>query len=133
MALEFSPEAYRQFQETVARYPRKEAAILPVLYLAQQEFGYLGPEAIDYVARLIARELGPLLTVPAGDRERRGRDEGQRDGDNQRHTVHVDRVRARELRRRECHDQPHDAMGEGDANDRTRGRDDRRVGQRQEQ
>jgi NADH-quinone oxidoreductase E subunit len=55
MALEFSPEAYRQFQETVARYPRKEAAILPVLYLAQQEFGYLGPEAIDYVARLMGQ------------------------------------------------------------------------------
>ncbi|HSF59092.1 MAG TPA: NAD(P)H-dependent oxidoreductase subunit E [Candidatus Binatia bacterium] len=55
MALEFSPEAYRQFQETVNRYPRKEAAILPVLYLAQQEFGYLGPEAIDYVARLMGQ------------------------------------------------------------------------------
>ena len=51
----------------------------------------------------------------------------------ERHTVHVDRVRARELRRRECHDQPHHAIGDGDANDRTRGRDDRRVGQRQEQ
>jgi NADH-quinone oxidoreductase E subunit len=55
MALEFSPETYRQFQETVNRYPRKEAAILPVLYLAQQEFGYLGPEAIDYVARLMGQ------------------------------------------------------------------------------
>jgi NADH-quinone oxidoreductase subunit E len=55
MALEFSPEAYRQFEETVARYPRKEAAILPVLYLAQQEFGYLGPEAIEYVGRLMGQ------------------------------------------------------------------------------
>jgi NADH-quinone oxidoreductase subunit E len=55
MALEFSPEAYRQFEETVNRYPRKEAAILPVLYLAQQEFGYLGPEAIEYVARLMGQ------------------------------------------------------------------------------
>jgi NADH-quinone oxidoreductase E subunit len=55
MALEFSSEAYRQFEETVARYPRKEAAILPVLYLAQQEFGYLGPEAIEYVAQLMGQ------------------------------------------------------------------------------
>lgn len=55
MALEFSPEAYRQFEETVARYPKKEAAILPVLYLAQQEFGYLGQEAIEYVARLMGQ------------------------------------------------------------------------------
>ena len=53
MALEFSPEAYKKFEETVNRYPKREAAMLPVLYLAQQEFGYLGQEAIEYVARLM--------------------------------------------------------------------------------
>jgi len=53
MALEFSPETYKRFEETVARYPKKEAAMLPVLYLAQQEFGYLGQEAIEYVAKLM--------------------------------------------------------------------------------
>jgi NADH-quinone oxidoreductase subunit E len=55
MALEFSPETYKEFEATVARYPKKEAAILPVLYLAQQEFGYLGSEAIEYVARLMGQ------------------------------------------------------------------------------
>ena len=49
MALEFSPETYKKFEETIARYPKKEAALLPVLCLAQQEFGYLGQEAIEYV------------------------------------------------------------------------------------
>ena len=53
MALEFSPETFKRFEETVARYPKKEAAMLPVLYLAQQEFGHLGPEAIEYVAKLM--------------------------------------------------------------------------------
>lgn len=53
MALEFSPEALQRFQETVSRYPKKEAAMLPVLYLAQQEFGYLSSEAIEYVAQLM--------------------------------------------------------------------------------
>jgi len=53
MAVEFSPETLKKFEETVSRYPKKEAAMLPVLYLAQQEFGYLGPEAIDYVAKLM--------------------------------------------------------------------------------
>jgi NADH-quinone oxidoreductase subunit E len=53
MALEFSPAALKKFDEIVARYPKKEAAMLPVLYLAQEEFGYIGPEAIDYVARLM--------------------------------------------------------------------------------
>ena len=55
MGLEFSPETYKKFEETVARYPRKEAAMLPVLYLAQQEFGHLGPEAIEYVAKLMGQ------------------------------------------------------------------------------
>jgi len=53
MALEFSPETLKKFEETVARYPKKEAAMLPVLYLAQQEFGYLGSDAIEYVAKLM--------------------------------------------------------------------------------
>jgi NADH-quinone oxidoreductase E subunit len=53
MAVEFSPETLKKFEETVSRYPKKEAAMLPVLYLAQQEFGYLSPEAIDYVAKLM--------------------------------------------------------------------------------
>jgi NADH-quinone oxidoreductase subunit E len=55
MAVEFSPETLEKFQETVSRYPRKEAAMLPVLYLAQQEFGYLSAEAIEYVARLMGQ------------------------------------------------------------------------------
>jgi len=53
MALEFTPETLKKFETTVARYPKKEAAMLPVLYLAQREFGHLGPEAIGYVAKLM--------------------------------------------------------------------------------
>ena len=53
MALEFSPETLKEFEAAVARYPRKEAAMLPVLYLAQREFGHLGAEAIEYVAKLM--------------------------------------------------------------------------------
>ena len=55
MALEFSAEALTEFDSIVARYPKKEAAILPVLYLAQREFGYLTSEAIEYVAKLMGQ------------------------------------------------------------------------------
>jgi NADH-quinone oxidoreductase subunit E len=55
MAVEFSPETLQKFYETLSRYPKKEAAMLPVLYLAQQEFGYISPEAIEYVARLMGQ------------------------------------------------------------------------------
>jgi NADH-quinone oxidoreductase E subunit len=57
MALEFSQETLKKFTEIVNRYPKKEAAMLPVLYLAQEEFGYLSTEAIDYVAKMM--ELSP--------------------------------------------------------------------------
>jgi NADH-quinone oxidoreductase E subunit len=63
MALEFSPEAYKKFEETVGRYPKKEAAMLPVLYLAQEEFGYLSPEAIEYVARLMGQSPAQVTGV----------------------------------------------------------------------
>ncbi len=53
MAFEFSPETLKQFDEVVSRYPEKKSAILPVLYMAQKEFGHLSQEAIEYVANLM--------------------------------------------------------------------------------
>jgi NADH-quinone oxidoreductase subunit E len=53
MAFEFSPETLKQFDEVVSRYPEKKSAILPVLYMAQKEFGHLSQEAIEYVAKLM--------------------------------------------------------------------------------
>jgi NADH-quinone oxidoreductase E subunit len=63
MALAFSPEALQKFEQIVARYPKKEAAMLPVLYLAQQEFGHIGPEAIDYVAQLMGQSPARVYGV----------------------------------------------------------------------
>jgi NADH-quinone oxidoreductase subunit E len=63
MALAFSPAAYREFEDIVARYPQKEAALLPVLYLAQREFGHVGPEAIDYVAQLMGQSAARVYGV----------------------------------------------------------------------
>ena len=57
MAVEFSPDALKRFDEIVGRYPKKEAAMLPVLHLAQREFGYLSSEAIEYIAKLM--DLSP--------------------------------------------------------------------------
>jgi NADH-quinone oxidoreductase subunit E len=55
MAVEFSPAALKKFEETVSRYPKMEAAMLPVLYLAQEEFGHLSHEAIAYIANLMGQ------------------------------------------------------------------------------
>jgi len=53
MAVEFSPQAEKEFEETLERYPNKEAVLLPVLHLAQREFGVLSDEVLEYVARLL--------------------------------------------------------------------------------
>jgi len=53
MAIEFSPDKLNRVSELISRYPHKEGAILPVLYLAQEEFGYLSAESIEYVAKLM--------------------------------------------------------------------------------
>ena len=53
MSVSFSDSARREFEAIKARYPDKEAAILPSLYIAQREFGYVSDEAIVYVADLL--------------------------------------------------------------------------------
>src|SRR6476646_2538169 len=52
----FSPNKLDKVQEIVARYPegKQKSALLPVLHLAQEEFGgWLSVEAMDYVASLL--------------------------------------------------------------------------------
>ena len=53
MSVAFSEETRQELDRIVSRYPDREAAILPTLYLAQREFGYVSDEAIAYVAELI--------------------------------------------------------------------------------
>jgi NADH-quinone oxidoreductase E subunit len=53
VSVAFSDTARRELEAVLARYPDKEAAILPALHLAQREFGYVSDEAIVYVATLL--------------------------------------------------------------------------------
>lgn len=50
MSVQFSNTAEMKFEKILSGYPRKDAALLPVLWLAQDEFGYLSEEVRDYVA-----------------------------------------------------------------------------------
>ena len=53
MSVAFSPATQQAFEKLVAKYETRRSALLPTLYLAQNEFGYLKPEVMDYVAELI--------------------------------------------------------------------------------
>jgi NADH-quinone oxidoreductase subunit E len=48
----FSPEQLAEVRRLQGLYPDPRGALLPVLHLAQETFGYLSPEAEEYVAGL---------------------------------------------------------------------------------
>ncbi len=50
MATAFSPQAEQKIQDICRRYPNTQAACLPVLHLAQDEFGFLSDDVLDLVA-----------------------------------------------------------------------------------
>jgi NADH-quinone oxidoreductase subunit E len=57
--VKFSDEKLKKVDEIIARYPagKQKSAILPVLHLAQDEFGgWLSVETMDYVAGLLKLE-----------------------------------------------------------------------------
>ena len=51
----YTPENLARFEEIVGRYPsdRRRSAVLPALYLAQYQHGYITANAIRYVADLL--------------------------------------------------------------------------------
>ena len=56
--MEFSEEKLKKVSEIIARYPegKQKSALLPVLHLAQEQFGWLSAETMDYVAALLNLE-----------------------------------------------------------------------------
>ena len=53
MALEFPKDKQKEIEWLLSRYPRKEAAMLPLLHLAQYEFGYISDEVMDLVGKTL--------------------------------------------------------------------------------
>lgn len=49
----FSEQALREFEELLTHYPTRQAALLPTLWIAQREFGWVGDEIQAYVADLL--------------------------------------------------------------------------------
>lgn len=58
MVVQFSQEQLDQVNRIMARYPegKQKSALLPVLHLAQEVFGWLSTETMDYVATLLKIE-----------------------------------------------------------------------------
>ncbi|MBI2499884.1 MAG: NADH-quinone oxidoreductase subunit NuoE [Deltaproteobacteria bacterium] len=76
MSLQFSETSEQRIEETLKRYPTKQAALLPVFWIAQEQFGWISQETIELIAhRLdlsaahvygVATFYTMLLKKPAG-------------------------------------------------------------------
>lgn len=51
--VEFTDKNLVEVKRIIAKYERPASALLPVLYVAQDQFGYLSPPVLKYVASLL--------------------------------------------------------------------------------
>ncbi|MBL0300837.1 MAG: NAD(P)H-dependent oxidoreductase subunit E [Cytophagaceae bacterium] len=53
--IEFTEDRLKKVEEIIGRYPadRKKSALLPVLHLAQEQYGWVSSATMDYVAGLL--------------------------------------------------------------------------------
>ena len=53
--IEFTSERLKKVEEIIGRYPadRKKSALLPILHLAQEQYGWLSSATMDYVASIL--------------------------------------------------------------------------------
>src|SRR3954464_9647748 len=79
MALEFSSQSKQLIDRLLSQYPTKQAALLPVLHVAQDQFGYLPDEALELVAKTLelpaAHVFGVITFYTMFHREKHGRNE----------------------------------------------------------
>jgi NADH-quinone oxidoreductase E subunit len=63
MSVKFTKETIEEFEDIAKRYPVRRAALLPALWLAQREFGWLSEEAMLCVAELVGVSPAQVLEV----------------------------------------------------------------------
>jgi len=61
--VKFSEEALKKIDALQARYPRKEASLIPILHMANREFGYLSDEVYSYVSELTGVPRSRVFSV----------------------------------------------------------------------
>ncbi|MCA9519334.1 MAG: NAD(P)H-dependent oxidoreductase subunit E [Myxococcales bacterium] len=59
----FSPETEAQFQKLLTRYPTRLAALIPTLWLGQEEFGHLDRTALAYVAERLELPMSQVVNT----------------------------------------------------------------------
>jgi len=63
MEFKFTEENSKKIEEIVKRYPHKNAAVMPVLYLAQEQDGWISQEVIKEVASALDMRAEEVLGI----------------------------------------------------------------------
>lgn len=59
----FSEENLKQLDRLRSKYPKSKPLVLPALWMAQRQFGWISPEAMKYVAGLLDLPVSHVYSV----------------------------------------------------------------------
>ena len=63
MEIEFNQEELERVDNMISKYPEKQAALMPVLWLAQKKWGWISKDVMAYVANLLDVSLAHVEGV----------------------------------------------------------------------
>lgn len=63
MKFQFTEENLRKVEAAMAKYPQKKAAVMPVLYIAQEQNGWISGEVMTEIARILEISQEEVLGV----------------------------------------------------------------------
>lgn len=63
MEIKFSDENLKKLEEVKSHYPNTQAAVMPALWLAQYQFGWLSNDVIKYVGQTLGMPFEKVLGV----------------------------------------------------------------------
>ncbi|MFP4527147.1 MAG: NADH-quinone oxidoreductase subunit NuoE [Candidatus Kapaibacterium sp.] len=63
MEIQFSPEELEKIDSIKKKYPESQAAIMPVLWMAQKKFGWLSKDVMKYCAELLGLSVAHVEGV----------------------------------------------------------------------
>lgn len=63
MEFSFTQENLEKIDKIIAKYPQKQAAVMPLLYIAQEQNGFISTEAMKTIAHLLEMNEEDVLGV----------------------------------------------------------------------
>lgn len=63
MPFELSEESKKEIEKQIARYPLKDAALLPIFWIIQNERGCVDDEAVEFIANLLDASPAKVLGI----------------------------------------------------------------------